>query len=334
LARTAFFGGVNKGAKTIVTEVISNPIQSNIDNALTETRATIIKTKDVLDYTREAMSGPTLREEVTAADQTSVDTDITSINSVLTDISTAQQAISSQKITNQTNINSAENAFKKAEDDLAKIKAVPREVDIAVYKAEVDKAKASIVELQQKLGDATLKSPINGTVTKINVKIGETVTAGGSTIVSLISADKFQIEVDIPEADIGKIGLGDSAIIKLDAFPEEERSGRVLEIEPAETIIEGVTYYRVTVIFEQPDERVKSGMSVDLTIETNRKEGALFIPYRAIVYKDDKKFVRILDGNEVKEIEVEIGLKGTKGEVEIVNGLSEGEKIISFIKSR
>jgi HlyD family secretion protein len=331
VARIAFFG--TNGAKTVVTNVVANPIQANIDNALIVVRSSINKTKDVVDYTREAMSSPTLREDVTTTDQTTIDTDITNISAVLTDISTAQQAIASQKVTNQTNINSAENTLKKAEDDLAETKAVPREVDIAVYKADVDKTKASMVELQQKLDDAVLRAPIDAIIAKVNIKIGETVTAGGNPIVSLISHNNFEIDVDVPETDIGKVHLGDTAVISLDAFSEELWPAKVVEIEPAETVIESVVYYKIKVVFDKIDERIKSGMTADITIQTSKKDNVLFVPLRAVAYKQDKKVVRILENEKIKEVEVVTGVKGSNGEIEILSGLNEGEKIVTFIKN-
>lgn len=335
IARETFFGisSLNrKGAQEIANIAISDPTHENIDSALTEMRTAVSKIKIALDYTREAMSDTSLRDSVSSADQTTVDTDISSMNTAFTNISTAQQAIDSQKVTNQTNINSAENTLKKAEDDLVKIEATPREVDIAVYQASVDKNRASMIELEQKLDDAVLTAPIEGVVSKINVKIGETVTAGGELVIFLISTSKFEIEVDIPEADIGKVKLGNPAEISLDAFPEESWPGQIAEIEPAETLIEGVVYYRVKVIFDEADERVKSGMSADVTIETDKRENVLFVPYRAIVYKEGRKIVRLLEDEQVKEIEIETGLKGSKGEIEIVSGVNEGDKVITFIK--
>ncbi len=331
-ARTAYFG--TSGAKTVVSNTVSNPTQDNIDNALIVMRSAINKVKDAVDYTREAMSGPILREKVTTTDQTTIDTDITNINTILTDISTAQQAIASQKVANQTNINSAENTLAKAEADLKEKLAPPRGVDIAVYKADVEKNRASMAELQQKLDDAVLRAPIECTITKVNVKIGETVTAGGDSVISLISLNKFEIKVNVPEADIGKVKSGNPTEITLDAFPEEVWAGRVVEIEPAETLIEGIVYYKITIIFEKIDERVKSGMSADIIIKTDKKENTLFIPYRAILFKDNKRIVRILDGKEIKEIEVKTGLKGSQGEIEIISGLQEGDEVITFIKSR
>ncbi len=331
VARDAFFGisglGI-KGAKDIVDEAISDPSHENIDNALIDMRNAIDKIKEVLDYTREAMSESTLREKVTAADQAALDADISNTNIALTNISTAQQAIASQKITNQKNINSAENTLAKAEDDLADTKAGPRDVDIAVYSAKVDKARASVVELQQKLSDATLKAPIGGVVGKINVKIGETVIAGGERAISLISASKFQIEVDIYEEDIVRVDTGDPADISVVAFPDEVLKGKVILIDPTEKIIDRVVYYEVTVDFEEPKQGIKPMMTADIVIKTAFRESVLVIPEDAIYREDDKFMVQVFKDDEIEEREIEVGLKGSDDMVEVISGLEEGEKVV------
>ena len=333
IARDSFFGTYNFiGARALADSAISNPTQENIDEALIEVREATDRTKDALDYTREAIGGPTLRDKVTAADQAIIDSNISNISVTLTNISTAQQAVSSQRVTNQVSINSAQNTLEKAKDDLANLKANPRNVDIAIYQARLSKAGASLTELQQKLSEATLKAPFSGIVSKVNVKAGEIVTAGGGVAVSLIAAESFQIEVDVPEVDIGKVGLNNQVEISLDAFLTEIWEGKVVEIEPAETIIDGVVYYRITVVFDKTDESIRSGMSADVTIKTNERNNVLTIPYRAVNYKDDKKIVKILDGEELKEIEVTTGLKGSNGKIEILTGVEEGDEIINFIK--
>jgi len=324
--------------KELVAAIRNNSSHDNVDNSFDAFLSYLRVIRDALDSAGNLIDLVILHSEYGQTqwdtDKDNIESGRTTINGAVSDVISAQQALATQKVTNQTNINSAENTLKKAEDDLAKIKAVPREVDIAVYKADVDKTKASMVELQQKLNDAVLKAPIDATITKVNVKIGETVVAGGESVISLISVNNFEIKVDVPEADIGKVKSENPAQIVLDAFPEKVWAGRVVEIEPAETLIEGVVYYRVTVVFDDVDERIKSGMSADLTIETNKKENVLFIPYRAIVFKDGKKIVRVSEGKEIREAEVETGLKGNEGEVEIVSGLNEGDQVIVFIKSR
>lgn len=324
--------------KKLVTAIRADSSHEKIDSSFDTFLSYLRTVRDALDSAGELVDLIVLYSDYSQTqwdtDKDNIETGRTTINTAITDVLSAQQAVNSQKVTNQVNINSAKNTLKKAEDDLTEIKTVPREIDIAVYQADIDKNRASMVELQQKLDDAVLKAPIDGIITKVNVKIGETVTAAGDTVISLIGLSRFEIKVDVPESDIGKVEVSNAATITLDAFPGEIWLGRVVEIEPAETLIEGVVYYRVTVVFDNVDERIKSGMSADLTIETNKKENVLFIPYRDIVFKGGKKIVRVSEGKEIKEMEVETGLKGSGGEIEITKGLNEGDKVITFIKSR
>ena len=332
VARDAFFGipGLSiKGAKDIIDEVIASPIHENIDNALVDMRNAIDKIKDALDYTREAMSESTLREKVTAADQATLDADISNINTALTNISTAQQAVTSQKITNQKDINSAENTLAKAKGDLTETKAGPRKVDIAVYSAKVDKARASVVELQQKLSDATLKAPIEGMVGKVSVKIGETVIAGGGEkAISLISASKFQIEVDIYEEDIVKVDTGDPVDISVIAFPDEVLNGKVISIDTTEKIIDGIVYYEVTVDFEELKQGIKPMMTADIVIKTAFRKDVLTVPEDAIYKKNGKTMVQVIKDDEIEDREIEVDLKGSDDMVEVTSGLEEGEKVV------
>lgn len=332
-AEGAFYGNfIDDGASDLVDKALTDPNYENIDLALNLMKTALQKIIDALDYAKTGMADPTIREDVSSTDRTTIDTDIANNNTVYGNINTAQSDISTQKITNQININSAENTYNKAKVDLDKIKADPRDVDIAVYKADVEKYRANTEEYSQKLKDNSIVAPFDGVITKTDGKIGEVVSANGKTIISLISPDNFQIEADISESDIVKIALGNRTKITLDAFPEEEWTGTVVEVDTGKTVIDGVVYYRIRILFDITDSRLKSGMSADILVETAKKENVLSIPQRAIGYKNNKRIVKILDGNEVKEIEVQIGLKGNKGEVEIISGLNAGERVITFIK--
>jgi len=335
-AEDAFWGVLSlgiKGAKDFIDEAVNNPTQKNIDFALTETRSALVKVIAALDYTKTAMADPTIRENVSSTDRTTIDTDISYNNTAYSNINTAQSNISSQKITNRVNINTAESAYNKAKVDLDKIKAAPRDVDIAVYQADVEKYKASTEEYSQKLKDNSVIAPFDGTVTKTDGKIGETVSANNKNVVSLISPDNFQIEADISEADIGKINTENPVKITLDAFVEEEWNGTVVEVDTGKTVIDGVVYYRIKVLFDKTDPRLKSGMSADILIQTAKKDKVLTVPQRAVINKNGKRFVRILENNKIKEIEVGTGLKGNKGEVEITFGLKEKDKVVLYLKN-
>ena len=272
--------------KILVTAMRRSPTNDEIDSAFNPFLSNLKTVREALDFARDLINLIILHSDYSQTqwdtDKANIETGRTAINTAITNDISAQQAVASQKITNQVNINSAKNAFNKAEDDLAKIKAVPREVDIAVYLAKVEKAKASVIEIQQKLNEAVLKSPINGVISRINTKIGETVVAGGEAVVSLISSNKFQIEVDNYEENIVKVKTENPVDISIIAFPDETLKGKVISIDPSEKIIDRVVYYEITIDFEETREGIKPMMTADLVIKTSSKENVLFIPEDAI----------------------------------------------------
>jgi multidrug efflux pump subunit AcrA (membrane-fusion protein) len=322
--------------KDLVAEMRANPSYNEIDAAFSPFLSYLKIIRNGLDLAGDLMDLVILHSEYS---QTQWDTDKaniisgrTTINNAITDVISAQQAVNNQKITNQTNVNSAKSTYNKAQADLEELKAPPRSVDTAIYQADVDKYQANMNEYLQKLKDASIIAPFNGTVAKIDGKIGEVISVNDKVIISLISPGAFQIRADISEADISKVDIEDSVEIILDAFPEEKWIGQIVEVEPGETVIEAVVYYRIKILFEEISDKLKSGMSADVTIQTDKKENVLHVPYRAIVFKDDKKIVRVLKGKKIEEKEVETGLRGSEGEVEIISGLEGGEKVVTYIK--
>lgn len=335
-ADEAYFGVSSqniKGAEELVDIAVSDPKSENIDFALISMRLGLEKTIDVLDYTKKAMADATIRENVSSTDRSTIDADIVNINTAYSNISIAKADIANQKITNQTNINSADNTFKKTEADLEELKATPRSVDVAVYQADIDKYKANLTEYSKKLSDASIIAPFDGVIAKIDAKIGEVVTANEKVVVSLISPNGLQLEADIPETDISKVNIDDPVVITLDAIQEETFLGQIIEVDSGKTIIDGVVYYKIKILFEGDEHKMKSGMSGETTIQTDKKENVLYVPQRAVVSKDGKKIVRTLDDEKIIEKEVITGLKGNNGEVEILSGLKEGDAIITFMKN-
>jgi RND family efflux transporter MFP subunit len=167
-------------------------------------------------------------------------------------------------------------------------------------------------------------------VTKQSAKAGEIISAN-SIVVSLLSVANFEIEANIPEADIAKVNRGNISVITLDAYGRDvEFQAKVVSIDPAETIIEGVATYKTIFQFIEEDERIKSGMTAKITISTDKREGVIAIPQRAIIRRNGSLLVKILEGENIKESTIETGLRGSDGHVEIISGVSEGDKIITF----
>lgn len=313
--------------------------QSYTDTALSETKDSLDKVYNALNIIREICQTAYYRNIVTATDKTSLDNQRTYINTAQSNISNAGQNISSTLISNETNIAVAESAvesakgnLKLAENDLSLLTASPREEDVLLHEAQVNQAKAQVTLLERKIDDTILRSPLSGQIAKIYKREGESASSS-DVVILLIPQDPFQIEVDIPEVDIGEIELGDTCKIVLDAFPTVELSGKIVEIEPAETIISQVVYYKIKVSIETEFDKIRSGMTANVDILTDKKEGVLIIPQRALSYKEGEVFVKIPTKNGFEEKQIEIGLSGNNGEVEVLSGLEENDEVITFIKS-
>jgi len=331
--------------KIYVDKAKADPKNENIDQALSEVKKSLEDASSALAVIRQTCEAVSYNATVSAADKTSLDTQRTNISTALTNIVNAQQTIVSTKLTNETNINTAQTSvdtaqssvktaegnLKSAKDKLAQITASPQQIDIDLGQAKLDQAEAALVKVRQQLVKASLVSPCDGTITDIKKEEGEQ-TRTTDSVVLMICKGEFQIEVDIPEVDIGKIKIQNPVEISIDAFPEDTFLGKVIKIDPAETIIQGVVYYKATIGFEGIDPRVKSGMTVDVDIICDSRENVLAVPQRTVFNKNGDKFVRVLEEKNVKEVKVETGIRGSEGEIEILSGLKEGEKIITFIK--
>lgn len=307
----------------------------NIDLALTKMNKALTSIRDALAYLRSALDDPSVSDTVSSTDETSVDTERTNIDGELVNITSAEQTISSTKITNQTNINTAQSnletaeaALKKTQDELTAKQAGPRQVDIDLAQAEVRQAQANLRQAQEKINKSILRAPVAGIITLIEKEEGEMAQAN-QTIVSMIGAGRFQIEANVSETEIAKVNIGNMVSMSLDALgPEEKFAGRLIKIDPAETVVSGVIYYKVTSVFDVEDKRIKPGMTVNLDIQTAQKENVLSLPYYLIKEKDGQKYVLVLEGKEIKERVIKTGLEG-ENNVEIIEGIEEGEKVVA-----
>ncbi len=297
--------------KTVSSEEISNLY---IKNAKTR----LVLTRNLLDDLMEAViNAPSVSQSTITSYKTSINEARTNINTEISDINDREQAIASQKITVQ-----------KIQDELNLKLAGSAPEEIKAQEAKLEGAAASVKNTEAQIAKTKIYSPIKGVITRQEVKAGE-IVAANSNVVSVISAGEFEIEANVPEADIAKIKIGDPAKVTLDAYGEEVVfEAKTFFIEPAETIIEGVAVYKIKLQFIGEDGRLKKGMTADVEILTATVENAIIVPQRAVIVKEGIKTVKILEGEKISEKEVKTGLRGSDGNIEIIEGVKEGDKII------
>ena len=306
------------GAYGLVLDAITNPSYANIDAALAQTVDALQKIKNSLDAVKITTS-------FTSTEKTTLSTEKTTIGSEITSVTAKQRAISAQKITNANNIAAAEAA-------LALKKAGSTAEELAAEEAKVRSLEASVLSAETELSKSIIVSPIAGVVTKQDAKTGEIVSAN-SPLISIISNKQFEIEANIAEADIAKVKVGDTARVTLDAYGSEVQfEAKIVEMDPAETLIEGVPTYKTTFQFIKEDNRIKPGLTANIDVLANRANDVIYIPVRTIYTQDGNKTVRVLAGENVEEVIVKTGLRGSDGNIEIVEGLKEGDKVIANAK--
>lgn len=267
------------------------------------------------------------------------------VNSLLPSSTLTQTTIDGWKAdmsTSRTNVNTSINALSVAEEKMrtATSSLTLAEQNLTLAKAgtvseQIKAQEAVVAQYEAQLAKTILRSPINGIITERDVELGEIVTANAN-IVSVISEAQFEIETNIPEADIAKIKIGNTARVTLDAYGSDTQFPAVVtKINPAETVIEGVSTYKTTLQFVNKDNRIRSGMTANLDIVTAQKSGVLVVPQRAVSGKGGEKFILVNEGDAKSPVErkVTTGLKGTNGEIEIISGAQEGEMVVGYQKS-
>lgn len=334
------------------------------DASMEEVQALLTKATTALQKVRIALNAFPISINLDSAVKTTLETEKNSINNEINTLTGHQQSISVQQATSdnlvstaEIQINTAENNLASAQDQLNLKKAGATADQIKAQEAMVNQAKASLASqnasvsqayanmqnYQAQLDKTILYAPIAGLITKMEAKVGEIVFPSSpysdsrTTFVSIISDTNYEIEASIAEVDIAKIKVGNSSRVTLDAYGDNmEFEAVVTNIDPAETIIEGIPTYKVTLQFTEDAEEIKSGMTANLDILTEKLENVLSIPQRAVIEKDGKKIVRlyhesmepVTDESQLDEREVITGLKNSEGRIEIIDGVQEGDIVV------
>lgn len=203
--------------------------------------------------------------------------------------------------------------------------------------AEVTQAEANLDRARENLNYATITCPIEGTVLKRHVEVGDAVSSilqlGSQATLLLTLGDMKELFVEgrVDESDIGKVYVGQEAQIKVDAFRDRTFPGHVTRIAPLGIEKDNVIGFDVRVSIEDPEGILRARMSANAEIITDRKEDVLLIPENSIVYDRDRKtFADVYDptaDDMKKRVPIEIGASNGTTTV-VLQGLSEGDKLV------
>lgn len=180
-------------------------------------------------------------------------------------------------------------------------------------------------------------SPASGSVILVEIEEGEIVTSGavsytsGSTLMTIADLSKMQIRAGVNEVDVGKIRFGQDVTIDVDAYPGISFHGIITHIAPAARDEQGVKIFDAEIDILDSDERLKPGMTANIEIQGDHREGVLTVPVEAVFKKAGRYVAYVFDGseNEPVEREVTVGISNISS-TEIIEGLSEGDVVTLY----
>ena len=219
-----------------------------------------------------------------------------------------------KKVIPQSRFDAAEAAFKSAREA------------VSYAKAQRDRAKAALETALEHLKDADIRSPISGTVVERNVEIGQAVEPGNRLLL-IVDQTSLNLDVDLPETDIGRLAVGTVALITTDAFPGHEYSGKVTVVNPM--VDRRTRTFRTRIEVPNPSGKLVDGMyaRVKLSLEKRR---SLAVPRDALqrLPGSGTFYVFVVEGNKAHKRTVEIGTMNDQF-AEVSEGLVEGDKVVT-----
>ena len=179
--------------------------------------------------------------------------------------------------------------------DIAREQAHTVEAQIKVQEAQVQNAQALVKQRDAALKQSRIdlertyiRAPVNGTVISRNVDAGQTVAASLQaptlfTIAKDLSA--MQVDTSVDEADVGRLRLGQPASFTVDAFPRRSFSGAITQIRKAPTVVQNVVTYTVVISADNPGGALLPGMTANVRIAVDQRDGALKVPNAALRFR-------------------------------------------------
>jgi len=225
---------------------------------------------------------------------------------------------------------------------------------LVVLRHNLDAANAEIQRAEDNLSYATIESPIDGIVTKVEAEVGELALMGtmnnpGTVLLNVADLSKILLVAHIDEASIAQIALGQKAKVRMQAYGEEVFEGVVdkMALKNTEERLTNTKYFEAEILLKTDGRRIPAGLNGDAEIETKHLENVLKVPSQSVVGRqietlpadvrfkpevDQKKTIasvvyRFIDGKAVVT-PVTVGASDVTHTV-IKSGLNEGDQVIS-----
>lgn len=226
----------------------------------------------------------------------------------------------------KANLMMAEAAFEKAEKEVSRFEALSKakigtEQQLENVRLQHKNAEAALIVARRQLKDAKILAPISGIVSEKMTEPGETV-APGSPIVNIVDMNSLRLRVNVPEADVVKLKVGEPVQISSEVYPEQKFNGRVLNIG-----VKGDAMHTFPVEVALGGGVFRAGMYAEAIFASAPTQASLVIPRKALVGGVKKPQVYVASGGRALLRDLVIG-KIRDDKVEVLQGISSGEQVV------
>lgn len=285
-----------------------------VDSSPAEITSLLNSTQSILKQLLSALSGTYstieyVNDRYTSAPPSEMSTDKSVLSGYISKVNS-----------NSSSVDNALTSIDNAKDSAATSNLGMRSAELAQSKAA-----DSLRDANTALADHAVRAPFSGLIAKVPAKVGDK-SSMSATIATIISKEKL-VTISLNEIDAAKVKAGDMVSLTFDALEDLKLAGHVSNVDLVGTVSQGVVSYSVEIAFDQNDDRVKPGMTVNAEIVAASKDGVLLIPSSAVKTTGGKSNVQVMSNGVPVTKEIKIGASNDSS-VEVVSGLSEGDEII------
>jgi HlyD family secretion protein len=259
--------------------------------------------KMYVDFNARVKEGQILAELDPLPFQARVAQNQANYSSALASLEKAKVTLQNLKMKYERSLSLAEkDLISPDEKEAAEANYLGAKTDLQRAQASVEQARSQLDSSKLDLSYAIIRAPIDGVVISRNMEMGQTVQASFSAPKIFVLANdlaKMQVECDVDEADVGKVKEGENVRFTVDAFADSTFNGKVNQVRYSPTVTQNVVTYTTIVDVDNPELKLRPGMTATVSIITGEAKGVLRVPNSAL------RFTPSIPAEELAKIQKE-----------------------------
>lgn len=191
---------------------------------------------------------------------------------------------------------------------------------------QVNVASAGLEAIDAQISNYSVYAPISGIIGTYDITVGAYPVS--QIPLTIVNMDKVKLSVNMLDTQVGKVKVGDSVDVTVDALGGKTVTGKVKTVAPTPNL--QTRMYPVVIEIDNPDHEIKPGFFVKVSFGVEQKENTLYIPSAGVLQNDDgTSYVYVNMNGTAKKTDVQLGIEDASGNVEVVSGINEGDLIIT-----